>query len=57
MIKSPFGLIDPKQIDLEQLARMLKTDTSTAGRLVSLLGDSVALSKLAKTSLPDSSTS
>jgi hypothetical protein len=57
MIKSPFGLIDPKQIDLEQLARMLKTDSSTVRQLVSLLGDSVALSKFAKTSLPDSLTS
>ena len=49
MIETPFGLIDTKKIDLVQLARMLKTDTSTAGRLVSLLGDSVALSKLSKT--------
>jgi len=56
MIKSPFGLIDPKQIDLQQLARMLKIDISTARQLVSLLGDTVALSKLAKTSLPDSLT-
>jgi translation initiation factor 1 (eIF-1/SUI1) len=48
MINTPFGLIDTKQIDLEQLARMLKTDTSTARSLVAILGDSVALSKLSK---------